>query len=185
MLIEQIEKEKYKFQWEHNYLPSKCAVPLVEYVKSTSNIGETLLDIGCGNGITVAKLRESGCTCDGIDITLAGLKGDFRPSLIEATLWKMPFRDDVYDYTFSTDVLEHIPEEMVEVSIKEIIRITKLRTFHCIAQFSHKRYDIELHQTIKPVDWWYKIFEKYNAKRVPVKIIDRWDFLLLKPVKIT
>jgi ubiquinone/menaquinone biosynthesis C-methylase UbiE len=180
MLVEQVEKEKYKFQWEHNYLPSKCALPLVDYVKDTAQAQQTLLDIGCGNGITVAKIRECGYRCDGIDITLAGIQGVFNPPLIEATLWKMPFMENAYDYTFSTDVLEHIPLEMVEDSIKEIIRITKVKTFHCIASFSHKRYDVELHPTLQPIDWWYRIFEKYNTKGLSVKILDRWDFLKLK-----
>jgi ubiquinone/menaquinone biosynthesis C-methylase UbiE len=177
MQVEQLEREKYKFQWEHNYLPSKCALPLVDYVTKTSVPQQTLLDIGCGNGITVAKLRERGYRCDGIDITLAGIKGVFNPPLIETTLWRMPFADNTYDYTFSTDVLEHIPAEMVEESIQEIIRITKVKTFHCIASFSHKRYDVELHPTIQPMNWWTGIFEKYNTKGLSITIIDRWEFL--------
>ncbi len=175
--IEKIEKAKYEHAWKCLYTSSSgCVIPLAKHVAKNADIKWKLLDIGCGNGITVYELRKKGFNCKGTDITLNALKED-KKGFIEAPIWRMPFKDNEFDFTFSTDVMEHLPTNMIDESIKEIYRITRFKTFHCIPSFNAKRGKIILHLTVKPVEWWIEKFKKLNTKNISTKIMNRRDFL--------
>jgi len=184
----QKEKDTYEKLWSGpNYPPSQCALPLVEYVTKTANKKEKLLDIGCGDGTTVRALRLKGYKCKGLDITQAGVQSAADDNVvnkpvskwfIESPIWKTGLEDNSVDYTFSTDVLEHLPPEMVDQAIQEIIRITKTKTFHCIALFSDVRDGEELHKTQKPIEWWQAKFDSFNKKGIQIELIDRVIFLM-------
>lgn len=170
------EKEKYRRQWRTNYMPSVSARVLADYINSFVHYPYRLLDIGCGDGTTVVELRKKGWLCDGLDITLAGLKPEATKGFYESALWAMPFNDREFGFTFSTDVLEHIPPEKIEDSIKEIFRISRHRTLHIIATFPHEMDGIDLHLTVRPISWWQEQFDTFNPG-IHVELIDRIDFL--------
>lgn len=175
--IEKEEKEKYSNLWKTDYIPSQSAIPLADYI-SQFNKNWKLLDIGCGNGITAGLLRKKGFNCFGVDITLDGIKD--KECFYEAPAWRLPFEDNEFDFTFSTDVLEHLPTDLVDKTIKEIFRVTKIKTFHCIATFfvsTDVKGGVILHQTVKPIKWWREKFERLNAKKLDLKVMDRKDFL--------
>jgi len=182
------EQEKYSRQWKEGYQRSACAVPLAYYIASKAQKHWTLLDMGCGDGTTISILNRLGFRCHGVDITLQGLVGKpiytnqnisgAEKLVIEAPIWNIPVKDKSVDFTFSTDVLEHLPPELVIKSIKEIYRITKLKTYHCIANFSHRLNGQEMHLTIRPVEWWIKHFSDCNKDNIDTRVEDRKDFLL-------
>jgi len=183
---EQSEKKLYEKLWKEGYIPSQCAMPLAVYISKTADKKWQLLDIGCGDGSTVQTLRLMDYNCKGLDITNAGIKiNNTTPIInkplgkwfIESSITRTGLLDNIFDYTFSTDVLEHIPEDKVDDAISEIIRITKIKTFHVIALFSDIRNGIELHKTIKPISWWQKRFEVLNNKGIEVCLVDRAEFL--------
>ena len=181
------EKQKYSELWRKDYQPSRCALPLVKYITQNTEPGWNLLDIGCGNGLTVRKLRAYGYDCWGSDITLSGLKTDISPKefyFIEAPIWNMPFVDNQFNFTFSTDVLEHIPPAMVRRSIAEIFRITKIKTFHCIANFPDIRNGQDLHLSKHSIDQWNEWFMAVNNKKIGCELIDRKEFLQLPEYQI-
>ncbi|MEI8350069.1 MAG: methyltransferase domain-containing protein [Candidatus Omnitrophota bacterium] len=182
------EHEKYSKQWKDGYQRSACAVPLGYYIAAKAQKHWKLLDIGCGDGTTINILNRLGFCCYGTDITLNGLIGKpiytykntpIPENLItEAPIWNIPCKDDEFDFTFSTDMLEHLPPELINKSIKEIYRISKLKTYHCIANFSHILSNQEMHLTIRPFEWWQKHFEALNFKKIDTRIDDRKDFML-------
>jgi len=181
--IEKEEKEKYIKAWKQGVyrksgtwvtIQSQDATKLADYI-SQFNIKWKMLDLGCGNGITVKMLRERGFDVKGVDITLEAIKE--KEGFYEAPLWRLPFKDNEFDLTISTDVLEHLPTDLVNKAIEEIFRITKIKTFHCIATFMDTRDDVILHQTVKPIKWWRERFERLNAKKLDLKVVDRKDFL--------
>lgn len=184
---ENSEKELYTKLWKGEYIPSQCALPLAAYIAKTASKEDILLDFGCGDGSTVQMLRSMGFkNCLGLDITRAGIKitketdGINNPAykwFIEKPIWDTKFDDNYIEYSFSTDVLEHIPEDKVDAAIKEILRVTSKKTFHCIALFSDVRDGVELHKTRQPIEWWQKKFEQFNTKGIEVKLIDRVEFL--------
>lgn len=177
------EKDKYDHLWRTIYMPSQCSIFLAEYIHKLSGPDQSLLEIGCGNGGVVRQLNLKGHVCVGLDITLAGIKGD-RSGFVEASVWRMPFQDNQFDFTFSSDVLEHLPTDLVEPAIKEICRVTRHKTFHCIANFPDSPEGIELHLTQQPMEWWRAKFNKHTMKfgfcfsrQIATIIIDRKDFL--------
>lgn len=189
-----IEKEKYINAWkdgsENN---SRTAIHLIPYLKRIIKSDWKILDLGCGNGLNVELLRQSGFNqIYGVDITLEGLNKnhpintfgqelpDFVPQkefYTEAPLWSLPFEDKSFDFTYSIDVMEHIPPEKIKDTIQEIYRITKIGTFHCIATFSDKRRNFDFHLIIQPIDKWIKQFKELNLDNINTEIIDRTIWL--------
>ena len=170
------ERDKYKKQWQSGYQPSQCALFLPDYIHKMALQEDSLLEIGCGNGSTIRGLYNKGRRCTGLDITLAGIKGD-RTGFVEAPAWRMPFRDGQFDLSFSTDMLEHLPFNFVEPAIKEICRVTRRKTFHIIANFPDRRNGVELHLTIRPAEWWKEMFSRHGSGNIEFEIMDRNDFL--------
>lgn len=188
--IEKNEKEKYTQAWktgaENN---SRTSLYLTPYLKDRINQNWKILDLGCGNGINVELLRNCGIKdIYGVDITLEGLNlnhkintfgnkiNDFCPWIqyyIQAPLWKLPFLDNEFDFTYSVDVLEHIPSKLIKKTIDEILRITKVSTFHCIATFPDRGF----HLSVQSIDIWKNIFFNQNNKKINIEIIDRTEFL--------
>jgi ubiquinone/menaquinone biosynthesis C-methylase UbiE len=184
------QEKKYETAWrigaEHN---SRTALPFANHIASILPKDSSMLDLGCGDGMVISILNAKGFNAWGVDITLAGLgmkrkqynESDHIPSFTidpsrytKAPLWDMPFVDRRFDYTFSCDVLEHIPENKLEKTIKEILRITRYKTLHVIATFA----DRDFHPTVKPIDWWQYLFAKYeNESSCKIVLCSRKVFL--------
>lgn len=160
------EKKKYDNCWSPTYKghyvgPSKCARPLIQHVLKTMRKGDKVLDIGCGDCTTVIGLREAGVDCMGVDISLVGVPHGLH-GIFGAPIWNMPFDDNQFDYTVSSDVLEHVPPEKISASIKEIFRVTKRKTFNVVALFDGILNGVVLHMTVKPIEWWIDQFAAVN-----------------------
>jgi len=196
-MLNDCEKEKYSNAWRSGAEgQSRTAWHVFEYLKTKINKDMRILEIGCGNGVCVELLRQEGFNnVYGMDITLEGLKKyqamidakrfkqpipEFFPKLeyyTESPIWQTPFKDNEFDFTYSTDVMEHLPPELVEQSINEIYRITSKGTFHCIALFKDVRMGINFHLTVQPINWWKESFDKLNTKKINTEIIGRGDII--------
>ncbi len=159
------EKKKYDDCWIKYYEHSSaCAKPLVQHVLKTMHRGDKVLDIGCGDCTTIKGLREAGVDCMGVDISLAGVPAGVH-GVFGAPVWDMPFEDDLFDYTVSTDVLEHVPTDLIPQAIKEIYRVTRRSTFHVVALFDGICKGVVLHMTVKPIEWWIDQFAAIKTKK--------------------
>jgi len=151
------EREKYYHLWEQGDYTSNSAINYANEL--IGKVGGYVLEIGCGKGVSMDILnKQRGVKCTGVDITLNGYEGD--APVFEAPVWEMPFPDKCFDYSFSTDVMEHIPMEMIEKSLKEIDRVTRHKTFHFIStKVALTKYKGEqVHLIVKPDDWWMAQF---------------------------
>lgn len=196
-MLDRDEKEKYSKAWITGAEgQSRTAWYMFNFLKLKLTKDMKILDIGCGNGMIVELLRQEGfVNVFGIDITLEGLKGykamisperfhqpvpTFTPQIenyIECPIWQTPFKDNEFDFTFSTDVMEHIPPELVIQTIKEIYRITYKETSHCIALFKDRRAGIDFHLSVHDLDWWKNEFLSLNTKNLNCEIISRANML--------
>lgn len=91
--------------------------------------GMDVLEVGCGNGKTLAALRAIGCRAIGIDFSVAavesckGLLPDMDVRL--GNVLELEFDDHSFDAVIMFHVLEHIlPEDMCRVG-SELTRIVK------------------------------------------------------------
>ena len=176
---EATEKAKYENLWRsEKYQPSKTQATIVSALMGSGYANGKILELGCGNGVATEALINHGLDAQGADITLEGLVVNRNGHYTEAPLWNMPFEDNAFDMTFSTDVLEHLPPDKVLDSIEEIMRVTKGITIHVIANFSCTSYGQELHLTQQPIEWWRKQFNSFADAGCKVVLCDRKEFMV-------
>jgi SAM-dependent methyltransferase len=70
--------------------------------------GAQILDFGCGAGKMVEQYCEVGYNAFGCDIR--GEHESERARLIDQTSYRIPFADNVFDFVFSDQVLEHVQD---------------------------------------------------------------------------
>ncbi|MDZ4241618.1 MAG: class I SAM-dependent methyltransferase, partial [Candidatus Omnitrophota bacterium] len=183
--LKENEKGKYTSCWgTGRYVQSEQSFWITEIIKSL-NPKSKVLDLGCGNGFVVKRLVDNGIDAYGVDITSAGWmkKSEVNPAfkvlqdrLHEAPLWEIPFADKEFDMTFSTTVLEHIPTEKVDLTIKEILRVTKRKTIHYVDTVKEQeQFGENLHMTVQPCDWWLKKFAENNTDNVECIVRDKHE----------
>jgi SAM-dependent methyltransferase len=122
---------------------------------------ESILDVGCGKGEGVKLLGEEGYEAWGCDI--ADLSNIWTENGIENRCWTapshdLPFNNDSFDMVMCCDVLEHIPPDYVDKSLDEIFRVSRKYFYFSIACCEETpvrgKYNIPLHMTIMPPNWW-------------------------------
>ena len=70
--------------------------------------GAQILDFGCGDGKMVEQYCKAGYNAFGCDIR--GEHESERARLIDQTIYRIPFADNVFDFVFSDQVLEHVQD---------------------------------------------------------------------------
>jgi 2-polyprenyl-3-methyl-5-hydroxy-6-metoxy-1,4-benzoquinol methylase len=164
--LEKSEKKLYKYLWDSGDYKSQCAAPFAGFIHEQVQKTDRILEIGSGDGTTMFELKKLGHDVTGIDVHSTS------PDILECPVWRLPFADGEFDVAISTDVLEHLPTDMVEQSVKELERVAK-RQIHVIACFrDRQRVEGEIvHKTVRHISWWKKKFK--DSK----EIIDRNYFL--------
>lgn len=169
--------EKQKNKWD-NYLEGKVSGwgPM-DVIKKYAH--GNILDIGCGFGTHLEKLRGLG-ELYGIDITeelLEKIKKSY-PYIhfVRAPAEAIPFDDNFFDLIFSIEVVEHLKEP--EIMFKEVRRVLKpggyfifqtpnypvKRLYDFIFFIMGRRNffrDDQTHVTKKSIFWWAKLSRKY------------------------
>lgn len=86
---------------------------------------KNLLEIGCGTGLNLWNIPAR-IDAYGIDINARSL--EFLPSRIKAwcrSMYDLPFKDNVFDITFTMGVLIHSPPEHLLKAMSEIVRCSR------------------------------------------------------------
>jgi ubiquinone/menaquinone biosynthesis C-methylase UbiE len=129
--------------------------------------GHKILDVGCSHGLAVKKLIEMSYDAYGVDVSETAIKyckerGLFNCVLGSAT--DMPFEKDFFDIIISSDTLEHIFPQDIDIMINEFKRVCKKYVILAIAcgeeidksyvKINHKYGLKSLHTSIlKPEEW--------------------------------
>jgi SAM-dependent methyltransferase len=87
-------------------------LPKLERLRSRSRRPLTVLDAGCGNGVSVDELRTHGLAAWGIDLSALRRwqwgQRTHRACLAVADLASLPFQDGYFDAILCSGVIEHI-----------------------------------------------------------------------------
>jgi SAM-dependent methyltransferase/uncharacterized protein YbaR (Trm112 family) len=95
--------------------------------------GDLLLDVGCHWGRWSIAAARKGYTTVGIDPSLEGIEAARRVAkqlgldshYLVGDARTLPFRDDVFDVTFSAGVLQHFAKDNVRLAVAEMARVLK------------------------------------------------------------
>lgn len=88
-------------------------------------LGKDVLEVGCGTGLVLLRIREFARRASGVDLSPGMLEKAKRRGL-DVTLGSataLPFGDDQFDVTCSFKVLAHVPE--IETALSEMARVTR------------------------------------------------------------
>jgi len=104
--------------------------PYIDLCKRYSPIGSSILDAGCGVGLSSYLLAKSGFKVTGIDISplfISEAKKKYtnqsKLKFIVEDVGKIPFSDQSFDAVYSYDLLEHITDP--KTVLKEMSRVLK------------------------------------------------------------
>jgi SAM-dependent methyltransferase len=84
----------------------------------------SVLDVGCGDG-TLLQSVDRAIRKVGVDISYTALGLVTAGHRVMASSDALPFRDNEFDLVMSTEVLEHLPDEVFDASRREIQRISR------------------------------------------------------------
>jgi len=154
------EQQKYRRMWAfdqyHNSSPGERVVQT--FLQSCRpSPGETVADVGAGTGRAGKKLAETGLV-----VTLLDCCPEANETSLpcrEVILWDLPSDLPRFDWIYCVDVLEHIPTEYVEQTLRKMARITGKGGYLqvcCVPDNCGKMIGETLHLTVQPMDWWAK-----------------------------
>jgi 2-polyprenyl-3-methyl-5-hydroxy-6-metoxy-1,4-benzoquinol methylase len=101
---------------------------IVETVNLLGNVqGKTVLDLGCGTGEGSELLREHGAEVVCADVARFGLKKCKKKKFmaVRAVAHALPFKQAAFNCLLLMDVIEHIPKNLVPLSLREVRRTTE------------------------------------------------------------
>lgn len=179
------EKAKYERVWEEpvyrNDSPAMFALKDI-FRRAREVEATSLLAVGCGGGQAEFEMAKQGFSVVGVDIAANAVHLDFRnlaatikpPGALE--FQTMPIHEYVattyngesrHGLAYGIDVLEHIPEPMLDESLKAIAKAAKFGYFH-IANFGDEFGATlgltTLHPTVHGAGWWHdKLYAYWNT----------------------
>ena len=153
------ERAKYREVWSDSRYRRAChSLDLWEHHRGffPDYPISSAIDIGCGLGLLVNAWRRQGIQGWGLDLVEEALDPDilsrYRAYLIFASLWEWhPVQQ--WDLGVCSDVMEHIPEEMVSESLRRIYQACRITVFK-IAHKDSCFLGHQLHLTQRPYAWW-------------------------------
>ncbi len=158
-LDELAEAERLKYERSWTYEDYRMRAPGEAVVDDAiAKLGmeppETIIDYGCGTGRPAQRFVDYGFRARGVDIAKNCLDEGVNFPFIQSCLWDMPVIDA--DWSFCTDVMEHIPPDRVESVLMGIAARTERGAYFQIYRSSSKHHGVELHLTQRPPEWWRK-----------------------------
>lgn len=184
LTVEAAEQRKYDDVWRDAKYRVKChSLMLWDERPELFPDFDSVLDIGCGTGRLFGHLCNEGYDAHAVDISAESLDASIMAAwgdrFVQCPIWEMPLNRR-YDLGLCTDVMEHIPEEMVPASLARIREACDVVLFK-IAMFPSNYLGHQLHMTIRPSEWWVAqmeahggLVELFDARSGKPEFLIRW-----------
>ena len=159
---------------------------------------DSILDVGCGEGFTLNRLREKGIgeKLEGIEYSqdAIDLGKNMYPGvkITKGDIHSLPYKDNSFDLVLCTEVLEHVKDpdkalrELVRVSKKYLIVSVPNEPFFMFAQLVRGKNWSRFGNDIEHINHWTMLsFAKFVKRNSDVKILARrfpfaWTMLFLE-----
>lgn len=137
----------------------KKALPIVLDLAPSS-----LIDVGCGVNNFIPYVKNHLPKLKAIGIDPAAPQAD-----LKGTAQKLPIGDKEFVLLTCFDVLEHIEEQDIALTLKEFKRVSHAYLFRTATKDSRlKVLGHSLHPTVKPITWWMEQLKPF-AKTIQEK----------------
>jgi SAM-dependent methyltransferase len=83
-------------------------------------LGQSLLEVGIGNGTLTAVLRNRG-----YDVATVDFDAELHPDCV-ADVRELPLPDNTFNVALAFEVLEHLPWDQAPVALRELARIARI-----------------------------------------------------------
>lgn len=159
------ERVKYETMWaQPAYRERSPGMRMAEQAHQQLRCrpGATLCDWGAGTGRASAWFAAQGLDVTAVDIA-ANAVTEFDGPVVVANLWDLPAELGAFDFGFCCDVMEHIPPEHVEATLRGIAQRTRRACYFQIALFKchmGEAHGLHLHLTVKSANWWRAALER-------------------------
>ena len=110
-----------RFFWRQHPEAALRYFPVVSEIKKRKLEKAKILEVGSGSLGIIPYLKTS---IDGLDVDFSGPKTSLL-NKIKGSADNLPFRKNSYHVVISVDVLEHLPKEIREKAIYEMLRVAK------------------------------------------------------------
>jgi len=112
--------DKERFDGYHVFLDDSEVLAVQDFLRD-----KIVLEVGCGTGLILQRLKRYCRDCVGVDISKGMLSKAKRRGFacMQADAISLPFRDESFDCVVCFKVLPHIPN--IESAIQEIVRVAK------------------------------------------------------------
>jgi 2-polyprenyl-3-methyl-5-hydroxy-6-metoxy-1,4-benzoquinol methylase len=171
--VAEYEKQKYQKIWTFDeYRQTAPGEKLVKSACSELGIqtGEHVIDFGCGTGRSMQIFHEMGVSVLGVDIAPNCLDEENQKfKLIESCLWNLPtsLMEASFEWGYCTDVMEHIPPQYVEETVKKIRQTITKGAYFQIALFNDSMGSLigeKLHLSVCPANYWENLLKRHFVK---------------------
>jgi ubiquinone/menaquinone biosynthesis C-methylase UbiE len=100
--------------------------------RTSADVGNRLLDVGCGAGWSSFLFAQSGHQVTGIDLNANAFEPPATEGLrlMEGSVLQLPFSDASYDVVAAYNTLEHIPEP--QRALQEMLRVCRPSGLICV-----------------------------------------------------
>lgn len=173
------EKSKYDVIWRdvpsyRECSPGEAFAPFfLDGFRGEMRAGQTVIDFGCGTARVTKIFLAKGLNVTLVDISPYALDEEIRNMLIlfsnqvhfiQACLWQLPKELKSAYWIYCCDVLEHIPEDHLDIVLRHIDDRMRFGGYFSICltpDLTGKRLGEPLHLTVKSKSWWEKKLAKY------------------------
>ncbi|MBP6882748.1 MAG: class I SAM-dependent methyltransferase [Candidatus Levybacteria bacterium] len=161
-------------------LLDRFTTTLVQEVKTLKPT--TVLDVGCGEGFTLERLRKAkvGKHLEGIDFLELAIKLGQKehPQLIlkKGSAYDLKYKDNSFDVVICSEVLEHLDDP--EKALSEIVRVSKKycvlsvpnEPFFMLGNLARGKNISRFGNDIEHINHWaFWQFKKFVGKKIKVK----------------
>ena len=108
--------------WEKAELEKKLSEKINLIINSIPEGVTTIIDVGCGDGTISNALKEK-YNVVAVDTSVKALQY-VKTKKLSASADNLSFRTNEFDLVFSSEMIEHLPEEIYAASINELKRIS-------------------------------------------------------------
>ncbi len=115
------------FDWDKAKLEKKLQDKIDLIKNNIPKEVNTILDVGCGNGV-ISNGLSTDYFVTAVDRSINALKY-VKLNKINASAEKLPFRENSFDLVFSSEMIEHLPENIFQHAINEMKRVSKKYVF--------------------------------------------------------